>query len=76
LVNLESGQTNFARTPVVGFENAILGRGNDTIIGNVDDNILNGGAGNDTLIGGPDVDHIAAGPGDDTIVFTADDPFD
>jgi Ca2+-binding RTX toxin-like protein/uncharacterized protein YkwD len=46
-----------------GFENAVGSKFADKIIGNGDDNIIDGGAGNDTLDGG------AHGAGGDTISF-------
>ena len=51
-------------------ENAIGGTGNDTIIGNVADNILNGGGGNDRLTGLAGDDTLDGGSGTDTAVFS------
>ena len=60
----------------VRIENASGGAGNDTIVGNVYDNILSGnegddhisgGAGLDTLNGGPGNDMLTGGPGNDTL---------
>lgn len=59
-------------------ENAVGGRGNDTIVGNGGNNRLEGGAGNDTLLGGAGNDVLVGGTGsnflygdagDDTAVF-------
>ena len=45
------------------FENVVGGSGNDIIIGNNLDNILNGGGGNDHLIGGGGIDTFDGGSG-------------
>jgi Ca2+-binding RTX toxin-like protein len=50
-----------------GFENIFGGRGNDTLIGDDGDNILNGGAGNDTLTGGDGADTLIGGDGNDLL---------
>ena len=52
-------------------ENVTTGDGDDTIEGNVLDNILNGGAGNDTLTGGYGDDTLTGGSGEDTFVLDA-----
>ena len=52
-------------------ENVTTGDGNDTIEGNMLDNILNGGAGNDTLTGGYGDDTLTGGSGEDTFVLDA-----
>ncbi|MDJ0979009.1 MAG: M10 family metallopeptidase C-terminal domain-containing protein [Erythrobacter sp.] len=64
LINLEAesfsnvggsvGNMSIARGTVI--ENAVAGRGNDTLIGNDTANRLTGGLGNDTLDGGSNVD--------------------
>ena len=48
-------------------ENVTSGSGNDSITGNVHDNILDGGAGNDTLVGSYGDDELIGGFGDDTL---------
>ncbi len=48
-------------------ENAVGGRGNDTIIGNDVANILTGNAGNDSLLGGLGDDVLIGGVGADTL---------
>jgi serralysin len=54
-------------------ENATGGRGADTIYGNVQGNVLKGGAGLDILIGGAGNDRMAGGNGADGFVFAAGD---
>lgn len=51
-------------------DNATGGSGNDTIVGNVIANILNGGSGNDTITGGGGNDTITGGSGADTAVYS------
>ena len=48
-------------------ENAIMGGGDDLLIGNAASNLLRGGAGDDRIHGGPGSDTIAAGAGDDSV---------
>lgn len=50
-------------------ENAIGGRGNDKIVGNLADNVLVGGAGNDRLYGLEGMDTLVGGKGKDVFVF-------
>ena len=52
---------------LIGIENVIGGKGNDTLIGNDGANILHGSAGNDTLDGGAGDDVLSGGAGDDII---------
>ena len=54
-------------TAISGTGNA----GNNTIVGNDLDNVLNGGAGNDTLFGAGGNDRLIGGEGSDTYVYTA-----
>ena len=51
-------------------ENITGGSGNDTLIGDVLDNILNGGAGNDTLKGASGFDTLNGGAGSDTADYS------
>ncbi len=51
-------------------ENALGGAGNDTLIGNDANNLLDGGAGADTLIGGVGNDTMDGGAGIDTAAFS------
>ncbi|WP_294193296.1 VCBS domain-containing protein, partial [uncultured Sphingomonas sp.] len=59
-VNLAEGQVNAGAQggvdQVSGFENVILGSGNDQFIGDAGDNAVEGGAGNDQLDGGAGID--------------------
>ncbi|MCA3287398.1 MAG: VCBS repeat-containing protein [Roseomonas sp.] len=50
-------------------ENALGGEGDDSLLGDGNANLLNGGAGNDTLLGGLGVDTLAGGLGDDWLDF-------
>jgi Ca2+-binding RTX toxin-like protein len=75
------GNVSIARGTVI--ENAIGGIGNDTLIGNAADNILDGRAGNDTLQGGAGNDRLIGRSGADTMsggagndVYYADNPGD
>ena len=56
-------------------ENAVLGGGNDTIIGNEANNSLDGGAGNDTLYGGGGNDSIDGGTGNDLVYLGDGDDY-
>ncbi|MEH2920299.1 serralysin family metalloprotease [Samsonia erythrinae] len=53
----------------VTIENAIGGSGNDVIVGNDVDNILQGGAGNDVIFGGSGADTLTGGAGKDIFVY-------
>ena len=56
-----------------GIENVVGGLGGDTLIGDDEDNVLDGGAdGDDTLEGRGGDDLLVGGAGDDTAVFTGD----
>ena len=58
-------------------ENAIGGRGNDLIYGNLVNNALSGHGGNDLMAGGPGKDLLAGGLGKDTLSGgTGPDRFD
>lgn len=54
-------------------ENANGGSGNDTIIGNVLDNVLRGNDGNDSLVGSEGKDTLEGGAGNDTLDGGVDD---
>lgn len=63
----------------VNIENVTAGGGNDTVLGDSDANILQGGAGGDSISGGAGDDTLDGGAGSDTLtggdgadVFTAD----
>jgi hypothetical protein len=49
---MATGITNWAGEIYVNFENAVMGKGNDTVTGNASDNVITGGMGKDTLSGG------------------------
>ncbi|MEA1071104.1 M10 family metallopeptidase [Sphingomonas sp. LY160] len=79
-VNLASGQVNAGTEggldTVSGFEQVILGAGNDVVIGDAADNYADGGAGddqligaegNDVLLGGAGIDRLFGDAGDDTL---------
>ncbi|WP_417262500.1 S8 family serine peptidase [Celeribacter sp.] len=51
-------------------ENIVTGDGNDTLIGNASDNILQGMRGDDTLIGGAGADDLRGGTGSDTASYS------
>ncbi len=51
---------------ISGFENAVGGDGDDSLIGDGGANVLEGGAGNDTLTGNGGDDVMVGGSGDDT----------
>ncbi|MFC5069097.1 glycerophosphodiester phosphodiesterase family protein [Flaviflagellibacter deserti] len=52
---------------LVGIENVIGGKGDDTLTGDDAANVLDGSAGNDTIDGGAGDDTLKGGAGDDTI---------
>ncbi|MEM8719546.1 MAG: choice-of-anchor I family protein [Cyanobacteria bacterium P01_G01_bin.39] len=54
-----------------GFENVTTGFGDDIILGDENDNVLNGAAGADTLTGGGGSDTLIGGDGMDTVDFSA-----
>ncbi len=67
-VDLTSGIANGAeigQDTIINFENVYGGRGDDTLIGNGDENELHGGAGNDNLSGGGGNDVLVGGRGND-----------
>jgi hypothetical protein len=63
----------FDNDPRSYIANAILGSGNDSVIGNPANNVLTAGAGQDTLEGGGGHDTLIAGSGTDTFVFHPQD---
>ena len=73
ILDLTSGTTNalaggtFTIASDTVIETAYLGDGNDRILGNTGDNLLDGGRGNDTLIGGSGNDQLIGGSGNDTL---------
>ena len=71
LINLTDGQVNAGAQggidQVSGFENVILGSGDDIFIGDAGDNMVEGGAGDDIIRGLAGNDTIRGGDGNDTI---------
>ena len=51
-----------------GITNLVGGRGNDTLVGNALNNVLNGGPGDDTLLAGSGNDTLVGGMGNDLLV--------
>lgn len=70
-LNLATGVTNYGGESMVNFENAISGKGNDTLVGTAGDNILRAGKGNDTLVGGLGNDRLEGGVGHDTADYSS-----
>ena len=59
--------TPAASESAVNFEQANMGSGNDTVIGNSSDNTINGGNGNDSIKGAGGNDTISGGNGNDIL---------
>ncbi|MBD2601868.1 calcium-binding protein [Microcystis viridis] len=74
-INLSTGAASvFGPFPTINrtflnFDNVIGTSGNDTIIGDFQANILNGGGGDDTLVGGTGADTLTGGTGADTFIY-------
>jgi Ca2+-binding RTX toxin-like protein len=73
-VNVDLGaHTGTGLTSLTGVENVVGGSGNDTLTGDINDNVFTGGAGNDTITGGSGTDTavyttkltVTGGPDDD-----------
>lgn len=64
-INGSTGNLAIARGALI--ENAVLGNGNDVVIGNSSNNRINGGGGNDTLFGGAGNDTLIGGSGADIL---------
>ncbi|MER5173491.1 M10 family metallopeptidase C-terminal domain-containing protein [Thioclava kandeliae] len=65
--DLGGREKNLAIALNTTIENAYLGSGDDTIIGNAARNILYGGAGNDEISGGAGADYLAGQDGNDAL---------
>jgi len=65
--NMASGKTQFETESFRNFENALMGSGNDTVIGNAADNEIRGGGGNDTLAGHGGNDRLKGDAGNDLL---------
>ena len=83
--SFSDGSGNSVSWNTGGITGAILGTGNDTILGNSSNNLLIGGAGNDsltgsggndTLNGGTGNDSLDGGTGDDTYLIQASNGLD
>jgi Ca2+-binding RTX toxin-like protein len=57
------------------FDNAVGGKGNDTLIGSLGNNTLDGGEGNDSLYGEAGQDTLSGGAGSNRLEGGADDDF-
>ncbi|MHA7827167.1 MAG: Hint domain-containing protein [Roseovarius sp.] len=69
-VDMENGQVAdgaIGTQEFVNIENITTGGGDDTIIGNDADNVLDGGEGNDSIFGGVGDDVVLGGAGNDTL---------
>ena len=60
------GNLGIARDTVI--EHALMGTGNDTVIGNDADNRITGGEGSDSLVGGGGNDTLGGALGNDTLI--------
>lgn len=67
--DMATGLTNFAGESIVGFENVIVGGGNDSLIGTLDGNQIAAGAGDETVSGLGGFDEVYGGDGNDLIVW-------
>ena len=72
LVNQTAGEAT-GDDAVIGIENVTTGFGDDAIIGDAVDNVLDGGAGDDDIMGGAGDDTIDGSAGDDILEGDAGD---
>jgi len=76
-INLSTGAASvFGPFPTINrtflnFDDVIGTSGNDTITGDFQANILNGGGGNDTLVGGAGADTLTGGTGTNTFIYNS-----
>jgi Ca2+-binding RTX toxin-like protein len=68
ILNLATGSSNYFGESYTGFENAVMGGGDDSVIGTSAANYIDGGAGNDTLEGRGGGDTLYGGDGNDLII--------
>ena len=69
-LNMLTGTLNIAgrgTAQALNFEEAVLGGGNDGVIGNQANNFIDAGGGNDSLTGGDGNDTLIGGDGNDTL---------
>jgi serralysin len=67
IFDMATGLTDFTNELYTNFENTTMGDGNDTVIGNVSNNVINGGIGNDSLSGLEGNDTLTGAVGNDTL---------
>jgi serralysin len=72
-IDLTTGLTNYVGESFAGFENAVTGGANDTLLGSILANRLDGGGGNDSVAAGDGNDTVIAGLGNDTVQGGAGD---
>jgi Ca2+-binding RTX toxin-like protein len=65
--NIEGKTGNMAVARGTVIENATMGAGSDTVIGNAAANLIDGGMGNDSLRGGAGADRLRGESGNDTL---------
>jgi len=63
---LDASSSSYASTSIYMQES----QGNNSLVGNAEDDTFIGGSGNDTILGGGGADSIVAGDGNDLLVFT------
>ncbi|EGF93611.1 hemolysin-type calcium-binding repeat 2 copies family protein [Asticcacaulis biprosthecium C19] len=68
VLNLSTGLTHIAFEDFDNFEHAVLGGGNDSVIGTDASNNISTGMGNDSVDGGAGADTLTGGAGDDIYV--------
>jgi serralysin len=68
IFDMATGLTNFSGELYTNFENTTMGDGNDSVMGNVSNNVINGGIGNDSLNGSSGNDTLSGGNGNDTLL--------
>ncbi|HEX4945865.1 MAG TPA: CHRD domain-containing protein, partial [Blastocatellia bacterium] len=74
-VNLASG-TATGTNSIINIENVTGGSGNDSLLGSIAANLLQGNPGNDTIVGGPGADTFLGGDNNDVLVWSNGDGSD
>ncbi|WP_424931470.1 calcium-binding protein [Amaricoccus macauensis] len=67
--------TGWDSETLIGIENVRTGSGDDSLYGDLHDNLLDGGTGDDYLSGGLGIDTLVGGMGNDTVVFFWEEHF-